>query len=243
MEPRAGYFGDCPMKRFFTQARSHWPIFLLLLAGGASAQTPTAEEIMRTARLNPMSQQAKLDARIENEEGTTPFTISLQNGVVNYDFQNPDQQIQLVLSEDSSELRERSGGKQVKPARYDQKVRGTPITYEDLALKLLYWPRPKLLGEDTVRLMKCWQIEIQAPRGQSQYGVARLWIDKKSGAVLRINGYDSKGRKMKSFEMISGQKIEGRWMLKTMRVDTYDLATQKPIDSDRTWLKVVGEAK
>lgn len=197
---------------------------------------------MRSARLNPMSQQANLAAQLVTDEGAkTPFTISLQNGVVNYDFQNPDQQIQLVLGEESSELRESSGGKAVKPARYDQKVRGTPITYEDLALKQLYWPKPKIIGEETIRLMKCWRIEIQAPRGQSQYGVVRLWIDEKSGAVLRINGYDSKGQKVKTFEMISGQKIDGRWMLKTMRVESYDPQTQKVVD--RTYLKVLGESK
>jgi hypothetical protein len=231
------------MKRSFTQASSRLVFLVIFLAGGMEvrAQQPTADEIMRTARLNPMSQQVKLDAKIENEDGATPFTISLQNGVVSYDFRNPDQQIQLILGEESSELRERSGGKPVKPARYDQKVRGTPITYEDLALKLLYWPRPKLIGEETIRLLKCWQIEIQAPRGQSQYGAARLWIDQKSGAVLRINGYDSNGLKKKTFEMISGQKIGGRWMLKTMRVESYDPQTHKV--ADRTYLKVLGEAK
>ncbi len=232
------------MKRFFTQASSRVSIFLCLLGGvaAAQAQTPSAEEIMRAARLNPMSQQARLDAQLITDDGKkTPFNLSLQNGVVSYDFQNPNQQIQLALGAERSELRERSGGKPVRPARFDQKVRGTSITYEDLALKLLYWPRPKLLGEDTIRLLKCWKIEIQAPRGESQYGVARLWIDQKSGAVLRIEGYNLKGLKMKTFEMISGQKIDGRWMLKTMRVESYDPETQKVID--RTYLKVLGEAK
>jgi hypothetical protein len=82
---------------------------------------------------------------------------------------------------------------------------------------------------------------MQAPRGQSQYGVARLWIDKQSGAVLRIEGYDRNGYIMKRFEMVSAQPIRGKWTLKTMRVESYDSQTRKVID--RTYLKVLGEAK
>ncbi len=232
------------MKRSLTQAPSRVALFILLLTAGAAAcaQTPTAEEIMRSARLNPLSQQANLSAELVTDAGEkTPFTMALQNGVMNYNFQNPDQQIQLVLSEDGSELRERAAAKPIAPARYNEKVRGTPITYEDLALKLLYWPKPKLIGDESLRLMKCWKIEIQAPRGQSQYGAARLWIDQKSGAGMRINGYDLQGRKVKNFEVLSGQKIDGRWMLKSMRVESYDPQTQKVVD--RTYLKVLGEAK
>lgn len=233
------------MNPFRTQAPSHLAALLLLLASGAVARAQTADEIMRSARLNPMSQQANLRAQLRNDSGKTPFAISLRDGVVHYDFADPEQQIQLTLGEESSELRERAGGKSapVKAARYDEKVRGTAITYEDLALKLLYWPRPKLLGEEQVKLLRAWKIELQAPRGQSQYAAARVWIAKDSGAVLRIEAYDREGRKVKAFEMISGQKLDGRWMLKTMRVDVFDPATRRVVDNQRTYLEVLGSAK
>jgi hypothetical protein len=234
------------MKPFFTHARSHFTIFLLLVGGaaGTKAQTPTADEILHAARLSPLSQQSHLNAQLSPEEGKPiPFTISLEKGVVNYDFTNPDQQIQLALGEDSSELRERVGGKTaaIKSARYDEKVRGTPITYEDLALRMLYWPKPKLLGEETVKLQKTWKLEIQAPRGQSQYGVARLWIDQANGALMRMEGYGMDGRIIKKFEVISAQKIDGKWMLKSMRVEAFDPATHK--SAGLAYLKILGAAK
>ncbi|MGH8045620.1 MAG: outer membrane lipoprotein-sorting protein [Chthoniobacterales bacterium] len=234
------------MKPSFTQARSRLALLIVLFAAAtACAQTPTGEDIMRSARLNPMSQQADLSARLRNDDGKTPFTISLHDGVVRYRFAEPDQEIQLTLGEDSSELREQSGGKSaaVKPARYDEKVRGSAITYEDLALKLLYWPKPKLVGEEAIRGFKCWKIEVHAPKGQSQYAAARIWISESSGAVLRIEGYGADGRVIKRFEMISGQKLDGRWMLKTMRVDCYDPQTHKVVDSARTYLEVLGNSK
>jgi hypothetical protein len=232
------------MNRSFTQAHS-LSILLIAFATAGVGCAQTAEEIMQSARLNPMSQQAELSARLRSEEARTPFTISLHDGVVRYRFTNPDQEIQLKLGEDSSELREQTGGKSaaVKPARYDEKVRGSAITYEDLALKLLYWPKPKLVGEEMIRGFKCWKIEAQAPKGQSQYAAARIWISESNGAVLRIEGYGPDGRVIKRFEMISGQKLDGRWMLKTMRVDCYDPQTHKVVDIARTYLEVLGNAE
>jgi hypothetical protein len=229
------------MKRLFTQA---WSVLLAVTAlSTARAQAPSAEEILRAARENPMSQQAKLDARLVNDDVRIPFTITLDHGVVSYIFQKPDQTIQLVLGENGSELRERIGGKvaTVPPARLAEKVRGTPITYEDLALRMLYWPNPKLLGDDVIRTRSTWKLEMQAPRGQSQYGAARVWIDKESGAVLQIEGYDRNGFLKKRFEMTTAQKIDGKWMLRTMRVETHDPKTQKT--TDLIWLKIVGDAK
>jgi hypothetical protein len=229
------------MNRLLTQA---WSVILCIAAlSTACAQTPSAEEILRVARENPMTQQAKLDARLTNDDVRIPFTITLDHGVVSYTFQKPDQTIQLVLGANNSELRERVNGKTstVPPSRYPEKVRGTLVTYEDLALKMLYWPKPKLLGEETLRTRSTWRVEVQAPRGQSQYGAARIWIDKESGAALRIEGYDSKGQLKKRFEMTTVRKLDGKWMLNTMRVEAHDPNTQKI--SDLIWLKIDGNAK
>ncbi|MDD5200561.1 MAG: outer membrane lipoprotein-sorting protein [Terrimicrobiaceae bacterium] len=229
------------MIRPATQASSALLVFLLALA--AQAQTPTADEILRAARLGATDQQTTLRAQLRNDAGRTPFTISQDHGVVSYTFTNPDQQIQLALGGGASELRERKGGSTAKvtPARYDEKVRGTAITYEDLALRLLYWPNPKLLGEETMILRKAWKLEIQAPKGESQFAATRLWIDQQSGAALQIEGYGPDGRILKRFKVISPQKINGKWMLRTMRVETYDPGTHKV--TDRTYLEVLGEEK
>ncbi len=240
-QDRAGYCRDCLMNRFRTQAKI---LCLSLLAAlGANAQEPSAEEILRAARINQIGQEARLRARLRTDDGETPFRIVLDGGIVRYQFDDPAQEIQLRMQEDSSELFESTGGKaaKVRPARYDERVRGTPVTYEDLALRLLYWPRPKLLGEDVIRTRRAWKLESQAPRGASQYGVARLWIDQESGAVLRIEGYNMKGRLMKRFEVVSAQKIDGQWMLKTMRVESYNPETRDVID--RTYLEVLGRDK
>jgi Outer membrane lipoprotein-sorting protein len=162
---------------------------------------------------------------------------------VRYRFENPDQELILELRDDASALSERAGGRTapVRPARFDDPVRGTGITYEDLSLRFLYWRNPKLLGEETIRSRKAWKIELQAARASSQYGVARLWIDKESGALLRIEGYDRDGKLFRRFEVISAQKIDGQWMLKQMRVETLDPETRKI--RNRTYLEVLGKTE
>jgi hypothetical protein len=233
------------MNRLRTQAKILCLSLAAALSGlaaalSAGAQGPSAEEILRVARMNQIGQEARLRAQLRTDEDETPFRIVLDGGIVRYQFDDPAQEIQLRMHEDTSELLESTGGKTaaVRPARYDERVRGTPVTYEDLALRLLYWPRPKLLGEEVLRTRRAWKLEIQAPRGASQYGVARLWIDQKSGAVLRIEGYNLKGRLLKRFEAISAQKIDGETLLKTMRIESYDPETRKVID--RTYLEVLG---
>jgi negative regulator of sigma E activity len=90
-----------------------------------------------------------------------------------------------------------------------------------------------------VRSRDAWKIEIPAPRGASQYGVVRVWIDKQSAALLRIEGYDLKGQLAKRFEVISAQKIDGQWMLKQMRVERIDPETRKT--TGITYLEVLGK--
>ena len=203
---------------------------------------PDAEAILHAARVNPLGQSISLKAQLRTDSAITPFQIVVDDAV-RYRFENPAQELILELRDDSSSLSERVGGKTapVRPARFDDPVRGAGITYEDLSLRFLYWRNPKLLGEETIRSRKAWKIELQAARASSQYGVARLWIDQESGALLRIEGYNKDGKLFRRFEVISAQKIDGQWMLKQMRVETLDPETRKI--RNRTYFEVLGKSE
>ena len=227
----------------FRSARFRKPLALLFvfpLAVICRAEL-NAEAILRAARINPLGQNIALKAQLRADSITTPFQIVVDSAV-HYRFENPDQELILELRDDSASLSERAGGKTaaVRAARFDDPVRGTGITYEDLSLGFLYWRDPKILGEETIRTRKAWKIELQAGRNSSQYGVARLWIDQESGALLRIEGYNKDGRLRRRFEVVSAQKIDGQWMLKQMRVETLDPETGKIVN--RTYLEVLGKS-
>ena len=200
-----------------------------------------AEAILQAVRVNPLGKPIMLEAQLRTGSEKVPFQIAVRDGKIAYIFQNPPQEILLGLGEKSSTLEERRGGKSgaVSPARYDDPVREGVLSYEDLALRFLYWKSPRLLGEETIETMPAYKIEIQAPPTSSQYGVVRIWIGRQSGALLRIEGYDRNGKMIKLFKVVSGQKIDGQWMLKQMRVERLEPDSHKV--TGRTYLEVLGK--
>lgn len=213
----------------------------LLAISSAAAQNqpaPSAKEILANVRLQQAAREINLNGQLRENALVVPFRLTQTGPVIRYSFSNPDEALQLRLGENDSRLEEvtRSGVERITPAQFDRKVRGTGITYEDLALKFLYWPNAKVTGEDSIRTRSCWKLEIHAPSRDSQYSSVNLWIDKSGGALMRLEGYDWKGSLVKRFEVVSAQKIEGRWFLKQMRIEEIQPGTGKV--TARTYLEI-----
>ena len=204
----------------------------------SAAPPPTAKEILESVRLQQAQQQTDLEGQLREDEKVIPFRLSQKGPVIRYSFSNPDEALQLRLGDNDSRLEEvtREGVEKISPAQFDKKVRGTGVTYEDLALKFLYWPNARIGGENSIRTRNCWKVELKAPSRQSQYSNIYLWVDKEGGALMRMDGFDWSGQLAKRFEVISGQKIEGRWFLKQMRIEEFVAGTTKV--RTRTYLEI-----
>ena len=211
---------------------------LVALALIAAAPPPSAKEILESVRLQQAQQQTDLEGQLREDEKVIPFRLSQKGPVIRYSFSNPDEALQLRLGDNDSRLEEvtREGVEKISPAQFDKKVRGTGVTYEDLALKFLYWPNARIGGENSIRTRNCWKVELKAPSRQSQYSNIYLWVDKGGGALMRMDGFDWSGQLAKRFEVISAQKIEGRWFLKQMRIEEFDAGTTKV--RTRTYLEI-----
>jgi hypothetical protein len=210
--------------------------FLLLAPGPAWGENfPDANELLANVRLRQSQQQIDLHGQLRQEAKVVPFHL-VQNGpIIRYIFNNPDETLQLRIGTRDSRLVEITRTGSEKITRLNEPVRGTAITYEDLALKFLYWPTARVIGSDFIRTRSCWKLQLQAPAGDSQYDSILLWVDKDSGALMRMEGYDS-GKLIKRFEVVSAQKIEDRWYLKQMRVEKIDPNSNKAIA--RTYLEI-----
>jgi hypothetical protein len=221
------------------QAGKIFAMLLTLCATKVAAEpTPTAKEILATARMQQTHQQIDLQGQLRQDAKVVPFRLTQNGAVIRYSFANPPEALQLRLGENDSKLEQLSGGgvEKIAPAQFDRKVRGMPITYEDLALKFLYWPNSRVVGEEPVRSRRCWKLELQAPSRESQYSNVTLWVDRSSGALMEMEGYNWNGQLVKRFEVISAQKIDGRWFLKQMRIEELDPATHKV--QSRTYLEI-----
>jgi Outer membrane lipoprotein-sorting protein len=221
-------------------SRSIFSVAVMLL-GSCSIHAQDAEDILRGARLTPTQQPATLRAQIRSEEKTSPLRLSLKDHVISYQFSDPDQTILLKLNPESTTLFEKKGNATVPvaPTHLHDQVRDTGVTYQDLSLGFLYWPRPILQGEETVKTRPCWKIDLQSPSNEPIYGVARVWIDKDYGGLIKIEGYDKKGLLLRRFEIVSAQKLDGLWMLKQMRIESFTPGNASPLS--RVYLEVLGK--
>lgn len=224
--------------------------FALLLSlttlAAAPAPLPSAREILASVRLWQSQEQIDLAGQLRSDPLPStndlpvivPFRLTQTGPVIRYSFTNPDEALQLKLGETDSRLQEisREGVDKISGPEFEQKVRGTAVTYEDLALKFLYWPNARLLGEDTIKTRGCWKLQLSAPSRNSQYASVLLWVDKQGGALMRMEGYGANGKLLKRFEVIQAQKIEGRWFLKSMRIEEFAPETGKV--SARTYLEI-----
>ena len=146
--------------------------------------------------------------------------------------------INLDLNDQGFILREISKGKNspVPKSKYTETIRGTDITYEDLSMRFLYWPRPVMLDKETVKHHTCWKLRLDNPDTSGDYAVALIWVNSGSGAIMRMEGYDRQGKLIKRYEVISGMKVGDAWMLKQMRIETFNPTTKKRVG--RTYLEL-----
>ena len=211
----------------------------LLIPLSAGAQSPpSAKDILASVRMMESLQEIDLQGQLRQDNNVIPFHL-VQNGpLIRYSFANPDEVLQLRLGEKSSrlDLVTDDGTEQFAASKLEQKIRGTGVTYEDLAFKFLYWPAARVLGEENVRTRNCWKLQLRAPSRESQYSNVLLWIDKASGALMRMEGYDWNAQLAKRFEVVSAQKIEGRWFLKQMRIEELQPGTNRV--QSRTYLEI-----
>jgi hypothetical protein len=212
-------------------------LLMVVVCTGRADPAPDALTILKNARMAQTGQERTLAGhlRVQATGQKIPFTLVLAGDTIRYQF--ADDAIVLRMGENGSQLMEAAGGdmKKVSPARYDKAVEGTDITYEDISLKFLYWPKAKIDGTETVDTLNCWKLHLE-PGGQaSAYAAVELWVSMRTGNFLEGEGYDATGKLVKRFKVVSPQRDpQGGWMLKEMRIETLG----KPDGETITYLQI-----
>ena len=222
----------------FGIGHSTFVIFLAFALPICAAPPPSAKEILDSVRMLESRQQIDLDGQLRENEKVIPFHLSQTGPLIRYSFVDPEEVLQLRLDENGSrlDLVTDAGSEEFPVEKLKEKVRGTGISYEDLTLEFLYWPNARVFGDETVRTRSCWKLQVVSPSRDLQYWNVLIWVDKASGALMRMEGYDWNGKLVKRFEVISAQKIDNRWFLKQMRVEELQPGTNKV--QVRTYLEI-----
>jgi hypothetical protein len=198
-----------------------------------------AKEVQWLLRNSYSLHHHALGGNLRTEDGLKiPFELTLQENMVRFKFQNPIQIVHLDIEEGGAELREVvTGSNQPVPAeRYAELIRGTDICYEDLAMRFLHWPNPELLGEESIKTRATWKLRIYNPGKLGPYHAVEVWVDKDSGGMLQLRAYNFDGKMVKEFKVVSGQKIDGAWVLKQMRIESFEPGETIPYT--RTYLEI-----
>jgi len=203
-----------------------------------AAPPPSAKEILDSVRMLESRQQIDLDGQLRENEKVIPFHLNQTGSLIRYSFSDPEEVLQLRLGENGSrlDLVTNDSSEKFPQEKLKEKVRGTGITYEDLTLEFLYWENARVLGDETVRTRSSWKLQVVTADRASQYWNVVIWVDKASGALMRMDGYDWNGKLAKRFEVVSAQKIDNRWFLKQMRVEELQPGTNKV--QARTYLEI-----
>ncbi len=222
MENRGGGVMNGPQRHSISPFLYSSMILLLFCAvTGVAFAAPSAGEILSSARQQVAQQQVEVNGQLRENDTIVPFRLTQSGPVIRYNFTNPDEALQLRLGDSGSQLEEitREGVDKIAGREFEQKVRGTAITYEDLALKFIYWPNGRVVGEDYINTRRVWKLELKPPGRESQYSRVFLWCEQESGALMRMEGFDWNGKLVRRFQVVSVQKIEGRYFLKSMRIE------------------------
>ncbi len=208
----------------------------------AETLPPTGEEILRLVRMSQALQDLKnLNGRLRNDDTGQeyPFTLTMADNVIRFVFPDPPKEIiNLDLNDNGTKLtRVAAGGKIEMPlSLYGEPVRQTAINFEDLSMRFLYWPNAKIVGEESISFQKCWIVRVQNPDNRGPYRLVDCWVHKDSGAMMQMRAYNGAGKLLKEFKVRKGQKYKGAYILKQMRVESYNTDTNKI--NGRTYLEI-----
>lgn len=213
---------------------SHALSIVLLCGRSHAADEPqlTGDDVLLLVRKSQAQQYLQgLTGKLRNSETgqSWPMELTMRDSVIRFLLREPNEIINLDLNNNGTKLsRVVSGGKtEISASLYAERVRNTDINFEDLSMRFLYWPNARIVGEDTFSFQKCWHVRVTNPDGRGPYGTVDAWVAKGNGAMMQMEAYDAQGRKVKQFLVRKGQKYQGAYILKQMRVETFDPATRK----------------
>jgi len=197
--------------------------FLSLSFGFQEADAQDADKILRQVRYQQTNQEVQFRGKLRVGRETHPFVLRWDGGVMRYDFKLPAKAYMFRFDDRGADITEitRMGRKDVGKSRRDEELYESGVTFEDLAMEFLYWDDASYIGDDFLRTRTVWKIRVRPGGRQSSYDEVVLWIDKKTYALMRVEGYNN-GRLSKKMEVLEIQQLPETWALKRMRMEAYD---------------------
>lgn len=204
--------------------------FFFLSAENVCADA-AAEKVLKRARWATSAQQQDLKGQLRKGSKKYPVHLFLRNNDIQFAYfvgKNV-HKFHLKLKEGKADLWDVTNNKWRKfnHARMVQSIQQTDLTFEDLAMSFLYWKNSKLVREELVKGQKCQVVRLQNPGKKGKYALVYAWIHKRNGALMKVVGYNKKGKPLSRFQAESVMKVGKNYTIKKMSVKSYHPKTGK----------------
>ena len=209
------------MKKFFLYSS----LLALMMSSRGAAQT--AEEIMASVRQVAVLQgKQTLQGQIRKGSRRIPLTLFLREKNIQFALNGGAERFHLRLNEDDQQLFAITGNKtHLFPAsKIGQSIGGTDVSYEDLALKFLYWKNPRIVGRQRLNGQDCWRLHVANPDQAGRYREVSVWVTMKQRALMRVVGYGPRPEAipLKQFEITGVMKVNDLYTVKSMKVTSFN---------------------
>lgn len=167
-----------------------------------------------------------LNGQIRKGSKKIPLTLFMRGENIQFALNGGVERFHLKLGEDEQQLLEIVNGKtRPFPAKkIGQAIGGTDVSYEDLALKFLYWKNPRIVGKQKLNGQDCWRLHVANPDKAGRYREVSVWVTMKQRALMRVVGYGPRPNAvpLKQFEITRVMKVNDVFTVKTMKVTAFN---------------------
>ena len=166
---------------------------------GGEPESPTADQIVDAIKTG-LPVLGPLQGILKTNGTGIPVSVNLTASRIRIGLENPKRDITLDIGGNSWSLQEETGGstRELPAAEYSLGVAGSNLSYEDLSMRYLFWPKRELRSDVRIKLQECFVVDLFNPDRLGEYSVVRLSVRKESGAIMRMQGYDWDGKRIKS---------------------------------------------
>jgi len=115
-----------------------------------------------------------------------------------------------------------AGRGEAQPPDLSGAIQGTDISWMDLTLSFLWWKGGRITADnEEVKGRTCYEVEVPAPAAYSgPYAKVRIWVDGKRHMLVQAEGVDARDKQIRILWVKSIKKINDRWMLKDLEVQS-----------------------
>jgi outer membrane lipoprotein-sorting protein len=198
---------------------------LILLLSGASllhAQYPSGEEVMERMDQNMSAKTRVLSSKMVIHGSRSSRTIEsktwAEGDQKSYsEYLSPPREAgtKMLKLEDALWIYSPSTDRtiQISGHMLRQSVMGSDLSYEDMMEDATYKDNydAVVIGEETLRDVKCWIVELNAKTEDVTYQIRKIWMDEQKYIPLKEELYAKSGKLLKKTELFDFKRIQDRW--------------------------------